>query len=136
MDPLPEGGSRVAPSKSNPPPKPGHADTLKPSQERVNADVTNEPDTGINEAVKTQSEMLDSSSTDTPGGITEKDDSSRSASNGQDSSHPSSKTIVEEGDEEYNVDFWEPRPPKVLMEDPDTVPLELRAQIQLYATTE
>lgn len=136
MDPQPEGGGRVVPSKSSPPPKPGHADTLKPSQERVNADVMNERDTSINGEVKTQSEMLNSSSTDTPGGITEKDGSSRSASNGQDSSHPSSKTIVEEGDEDYNIDFWEPKPPKVLMEDPDKVPLELRAQIQLYATTE
>lgn len=33
-------------------------------------------------------------------------------------------------------EFWEPKPPKVLMDDPNAIPLELRAQIQLYATTE
>lgn len=31
---------------------------------------------------------------------------------------------------------WVPKPPKVLMEDPNTTPLELRSQIQLYATNE
>lgn len=31
---------------------------------------------------------------------------------------------------------WEPKPPKVLMEDPDTTPLELLSQIQIYATNE
>ncbi|KAH8113227.1 lipase/esterase [Phellopilus nigrolimitatus] len=31
---------------------------------------------------------------------------------------------------------WEPKPPKILMEDPSTTPLELRSQIQLYATNE
>ncbi|KAJ6628840.1 hypothetical protein B0H10DRAFT_1989479 [Mycena sp. CBHHK59/15] len=40
------------------------------------------------------------------------------------------------GEEEYDIDQWEPRPPKVRMNDPNAVPLELRSQIQLYATTE
>jgi hypothetical protein len=35
-----------------------------------------------------------------------------------------------------NIDFWEPRPPKVLMKHPGGTPLELRSQIQHYATTE
>lgn len=30
----------------------------------------------------------------------------------------------------------EPKPPKVLMENPDDVPLELQSQIQIYATNE
>ncbi|KAJ7228482.1 hypothetical protein GGX14DRAFT_613080, partial [Mycena pura] len=37
---------------------------------------------------------------------------------------------------EYDIDHFEPRPPKVQMTDPDAVPLELHAQIQLYATNE
>ena len=43
-----------------------------------------------------------------------------------------------QGDPKYDIamDFWEPKPPKVLMEDPNATPLELLAQIQLYATTE
>lgn len=31
---------------------------------------------------------------------------------------------------------WVPKPPKVLMEDPNATPLELLSQIQLYATNE
>ncbi|KAH9844100.1 alpha/beta-hydrolase [Rhodofomes roseus] len=46
------------------------------------------------------------------------------ANDGQDESGP-----------EYD-DFWEPKPPKVLMDDPHARPLELRSQIQLYATNE
>ena len=45
---------------------------------------------------------------------------------------------VGQDDSKYDIamDFWEPKPPKVLMEDPNATPLELLAQIQLYATTE
>ncbi|KIK43360.1 hypothetical protein CY34DRAFT_11753 [Suillus luteus UH-Slu-Lm8-n1] len=35
-----------------------------------------------------------------------------------------------------DIDFWQPSPPKVLMKNPRDVPLELRSQIQHYATTE
>lgn len=35
-----------------------------------------------------------------------------------------------------SLDFWEPKPPKVLMKDPKEKPLELRSQIQFYATNE
>lgn len=38
--------------------------------------------------------------------------------------------------DDHDIDLWEPKPPKVLMEDPASVPLELRSQIQQYATTE
>ena len=34
------------------------------------------------------------------------------------------------------LSFWEPKPPKVLMKNPEDTPLELRGQIQLYATNE
>ncbi|KAG2154960.1 alpha beta-hydrolase [Suillus bovinus] len=35
-----------------------------------------------------------------------------------------------------DIDFREPNPPKVLMKNPGDVPLEIRSQIQHYATTE
>ncbi|KAJ7498735.1 Alpha/Beta hydrolase protein [Mycena latifolia] len=38
--------------------------------------------------------------------------------------------------DDYDVDHWEPRAPKVQMNDPNALPLELKSQIQLYATTE
>ena len=45
---------------------------------------------------------------------------------------------VRDTDADYDeaLSFWEPKPPKVLMEDPNEAPLELRSQIQLYATNE
>lgn len=45
---------------------------------------------------------------------------------------PSSDSIPDLDD----IDFWQPNPPKVLMKNPQDVPLELRSQIQHYATTE
>ena len=49
-----------------------------------------------------------------------------------------SQQAIRDGDPDYDekLSFWEPKPPKVLMEDPNEPPLELRAQIQLYATNE
>lgn len=35
-----------------------------------------------------------------------------------------------------DLEEWEPLPPKILMEDKNAVPLEMRSQIQMYATTE
>ena len=42
--------------------------------------------------------------------------------------------IDDSGD--FEVEYREPKPPKVQMRDPNATPLELHAQIQLYATTE
>lgn len=36
----------------------------------------------------------------------------------------------------HSIETHEPKPPKVLMENPDDVPLELQSQIQIYATNE
>ena len=46
------------------------------------------------------------------------------------------KRAQDESSPDYDPDFWEPKPPKVLMNDPNARPLELRSQIQLYATNE
>ncbi|KAG2156229.1 hypothetical protein DEU56DRAFT_936926 [Suillus clintonianus] len=35
-----------------------------------------------------------------------------------------------------DIEYWQPNPPKVLMKNPGDVPLEVRSQIQHYATTE
>lgn len=63
------------------------------------------------------------------------DDNSTSPESGHTSDH------LNEGDsssipEGYDIDRFEPKPPKVLMDNPDAVPLDLKSQIQLYATTE
>ncbi|TFY78435.1 hypothetical protein EWM64_g5576 [Hericium alpestre] len=45
---------------------------------------------------------------------------------------------VEDNDPDVweDIEDWMPKPPKVLMEDPNETPLELRGQIQQYATNE
>ncbi|KIK67942.1 hypothetical protein GYMLUDRAFT_36749 [Collybiopsis luxurians FD-317 M1] len=117
VDPVPPKGGRVCPTESNPPPKPGHADTLHPSAERIQKDRSE--DTA--EPVKSQEEMLQQPESSTP----------------PEAPKPSGSDKPEANDEEYDdIDLWEPKPPKVLMEDPNAVPLELRSQIQQYATTE
>ncbi|KAK7061901.1 alpha beta-hydrolase [Favolaschia claudopus] len=90
VDPLPKDKGRVTPTKDTPPPDPGHADTLKPTEARMKKDSMDQP---------TQDSQAD-----------EEDD--------------------------YDIENWEPKPPKVLMNDRNATPLELNGQIQLYATTE
>ncbi|KAJ7068464.1 alpha beta-hydrolase [Mycena amicta] len=54
----------------------------------------------------------------------------------EDGPTPSTSVDATKLDEDYDIDYWEPRPPKVQMTDSDAVPLELYSQIQLYATNE
>ncbi|TFK22340.1 lipase/esterase [Coprinopsis marcescibilis] len=99
LEPIPFVGPRVAPSETNPPPKPGHTDTLKPTEERLRIakEALDVPKGGY--AVKTQEEIVSHNDEDDP-------------------------------------EQWKPKPPKVFMENPTAVPLELRCQIQMYALSE
>ncbi|KAJ4478319.1 hypothetical protein J3R30DRAFT_3480447 [Lentinula aciculospora] len=115
VDPVPPEGGRICPTESNPPPKPGHADTLNPNIDRIQEDYK----VNTAETVQSQEEMLQQSE----GHV----------------SHPDSRNsqkskVADMGD--CDIDLWEPKPPKVLMNNPNDVPLELRSQIQQYATTE
>ena len=113
VQPLPKGDGRIVPTESHPPPRPGHADTLRPSNERVAADSVSQRSTceGIS-----QSEML---------GERTNDPSTLAASDSEANTQNQTQDIK-----------WVPKPPKVLMEDPSATPLELRSQIQMYATNE
>ncbi|KAG6903465.1 hypothetical protein C0995_005488 [Termitomyces sp. Mi166 len=127
LDPLPKGDGRVISTRSDIPPKPGHSDTLKPTQSRLH-DVDNRNDTMIpGECVQTQKQMMSEGT---------KEDASSVEGSGDDSRDSSKSTEVKECALDYDIDFWEPKPPKVLMEDSTATPLELRAQIQLYAANE
>ncbi|RDB22775.1 AB hydrolase superfamily protein C4A8.06c [Hypsizygus marmoreus] len=130
VDPIPKGDGRVVPAKSNRPPDPGHTDTLKPTKKRMEENGNRNDITITKEKVKTQGEMLDAAVNDQRG------ENASTLGSGGPMRHPSSEKDVREDASDYDVNFWEPKPPKVLMEDPDAIPLELRAQIQLYATTE
>ena len=38
--------------------------------------------------------------------------------------------------DEDDIEFWQPKPPKVLMSNPRDIPLEMHSQIHMYAATE
>ncbi|KAF9268159.1 alpha/beta-hydrolase [Marasmius fiardii PR-910] len=117
IHPVAPSNGRIGPTKSTPPPEPGHADTLRPSLSRIEVDekhVGQEESRGV---VEPQEQML------------------KEASRGK-YKQPEETSVGHADEGEYDIDQWEPKPPKVLMDDPEAVPLELRSQIQLYATNE
>ena len=122
---IPDSEGRVITTVTNSPPKPGLADTLKPSQNRLENEATGEV-FKPGETIKSQGEMLDTEKSPTPGHET----LSSSLSSEQNQSVSSTIGDNEEGS------HWEPKPPKVLMQDSNSTPLELRSQIQMYAATE
>jgi hypothetical protein len=87
--------------------------------------------------VKTQDEMLRQSQEGEhaqnvacePGG-------SGASSGGGGGSQSPQDTLPSDPNYQDAISFWEPKPPKVFMKDPNAKPLELRGQIQLYATNE
>ena len=140
----PEGGyTRVVTTQTDPPPQPGHADKLKPDASEV-ADQVNQR---LKQTTERGEEVHSADLKDYPGGAPSQQemqekggvDTTSVDTTPVDSSRQSPKP-KHETDHQLNtdiaLDFWEPKPPKVLMQDPDVTPLELRAQIQLYATTE
>lgn len=54
----------------------------------------------------------------------------------QDEGSQSPQETLAQGGSDDVRSFWEPKPPKVLMKDAEAQPLELKGQIQLYATNE
>lgn len=106
LHPLPTPEGRVAESVNKSPPKPGHADTLDPTPARVKHD---QAEAQVDDPPQTQEKMI---------------------------KMPVESETHSVDIQEEDYDTWEPKPPKVLMDDPKAIPLELRSQIQLYATNE
>ncbi|KAF8165523.1 lipase/esterase [Crassisporium funariophilum] len=129
-------GGRVVPTETNEPPVPGKPDTLKPTLSRLQKEETeNEP----GEPVKSQQEMLDDHNSpvaESPKESNEREGEPHSRNPSEPTSTGGSSDDTQVEEDAYDIDHWEPKPPKVLMEDPNAVPLELRSQIQMYATTE
>ncbi len=165
VDPVVDGPrSRVAQTETNPPPPPGHADTLLPTEKRVQEqqDVRVEAQKAgisLEEAekrkgghVQSQAEMLqgpqeyvEPAAMDYVRVIPKERQGSQSVSfSGSSTGTPGGGEMrrppeVEDGDPDMNwedIERWEPKPPKVLMEDPNATPLEILSQIQQYATNE
>ncbi|EPQ59012.1 alpha/beta-hydrolase [Gloeophyllum trabeum ATCC 11539] len=157
--PVPPPEGRVIRTRTNPPPKPGHADDLKRDE---GGSGEGRPDGEVEsqrEMVASGDDMVSPSpvpaeqrtGTGQVGEHAEegaKDDASGSA-NGQSPTEANTSSQApgrrsSEGETRrdtssvhtYNTDLMEPSPPKVLMHNPDETPLELRAQIQIYATNE
>lgn len=121
---------RVVPTTTNAPPQPGHPDTLKPDEERLNQQEEAR-EHGISEDaispeyVQTQGEMQED--------FKAQEEDERKSDAGP---HPSQSDVRWEMGDWDDIFAWEPKAPKVLMNDPQSTPLELRSQIQLYATNE
>ncbi|EMD40895.1 hypothetical protein CERSUDRAFT_91649 [Gelatoporia subvermispora B] len=162
IEPLPKDGrARVIPTQTNPPPYPGHADTLRPSEDRLGDQVQERLHKSVEEdrevhtkelaepadQVGSQEEMLKESKKKADSGHPQPsgmngDDGDRSGSNVPDeevrtgAQPEADANLADDPNYDAAIDFWEPKPPKVLMRDPNEKPLELRSQIQLYATNE
>ncbi|KAG2013285.1 endoplasmic reticulum protein [Coprinopsis cinerea AmutBmut pab1-1] len=140
VDPNAGNGPRIVRSETNPPPKPGHADTLKPTEgrEKIMEETRDIPQGGY--PVETQEEMLDKYPDKANPEVHEVEDAwSKPHSPEDDEIEEVPSATVDEGcreELENDPEGWEPKPPKVLMENSSEVPLELRSQIQVYALTE
>ncbi|KAH9894438.1 alpha/beta-hydrolase [Cubamyces lactineus] len=138
VNPKSEGGyTRAIPTKTNPPPQPGHTDKLKPDNERLMDQVEQRLQQSAEAGKEIHSVDLQEPSEDIlPQKDMQREDNDDPPATG--SSANEGHAQDGQGDPKYDIamDFWEPKPPKVLMEDPHATPLELLAQIQLYATTE
>ncbi|KAF8969460.1 hypothetical protein BDZ97DRAFT_1653726 [Flammula alnicola] len=127
----PESGGRIVPTVINEPPKHGKADTLTTSSGHVEKQQGGVYRAG--KLVKSQEEMLVKSESPSSGSQKEAPQYDSQTSS---RATPESKDEIEKTLEEHNMDHWEPKPPKILMENPNAVPLEIRSQFQMYAATE
>lgn len=134
-------GGRTKTSKRGPPPEPGHPDTLKPDpvrleKQRESRENGRSEDAVGPEDVEDKKHMLESSRSPAESDATEpaKSPAAEDVEDSNEANASGSQSPTEPDMDE--IDLWEPKPPKVLMDDPNTQPLELLSQIQLYATNE
>ncbi|KAH6915136.1 lipase/esterase [Coprinopsis sp. MPI-PUGE-AT-0042] len=153
---------RIVESETNPPPLPGHADALHPTpgKQKIVEEGRDVPADGF--PVESQEEMLDKypdKSNPSAREIDEAWDHPNPKEAGTTQSPPTRQTLdgkespqdpkepgfvgdvpksppANKASEDGDTEYWEPKPPKVLMDSKDKVPLELRSQIQQYAMTE
>lgn len=131
----------VVTTETNPPPVPGHADELKPSLERDRLAEALPQEQLSPDEVPTQTSMMVLTGTiESPDWVddvnTEMDRAREAEVESPKEEHPPPGPILETFSRPDSIEEYEPKPPKVLMEDPDDTPLELQSQIQIYATNE
>ena len=133
----------VQPTETNPPPLPGHADGMKPSLKRDYVAEALPQGPLPQDEVPTQASMIMLAdiveSPDWVDAVNMEIDRARGVqvesplAIERPPSRPKSESFDDRSD---SIEEREPKPPKVLMEDPDDIPLELQSQIQIYATNE
>lgn len=143
-----EQNPRIRKTQTSVPPPPGHADTLDPSSKRIEEqdalrDEAREAHVSISEVEarhadgseqKPQKEMLQDAGIDPvdfTGDVTRKSGQTTQVGSPDADASAGGTEPTEE-----DLDRWEPKPPKVLMDDPEAVPLEVLSQIQQYAMNE
>lgn len=113
---------------------------LKPSKSRVEALLAREDEPQPGRPLKTQEEMLSPESgvplnvIDAPLPDGRNSVSPVTVASNSPISWQSGSTSP--AGDSSDISLLEPKPPKILMQNPHAIPLELRSQIQLYATTE
>ena len=119
---------------TNPPPAPGHADETKPSSKRDEiTEVLRQEPLPQDEVPSQASMMMLADIIESSDWVDDVNMEMGRASGIQTEPRTTAETS---SDRPRFIEADEPRPPKVLMENPDNVPLELRSQIQIYATNE
>ena len=124
----------VTTTETNPPPVPGHADETKPSSKRDHIAEALPQELLPQDKVPTQASMVNLTNiVESADWVDTVNTEADSASRVQAEHLPG----IETSDvRPPSIREHEPKPPKVLMENPDDVPLELQSQIQIYATNE
>ena len=136
---------RVVKTTTNPPPAPGCAATLKPDPKRAEESIEVKDPVGQEggKEVKSQQGILEQvkqGASDPASGSTSENGDVKPRNAGHNGSTTTNSAVLEVDNDKIpgqeDIDFWQPKPPKVLMNNPRDVPLQMRSQIQMYATTE
>ena len=122
----------VTTTTTNPPPIPGHADETKPSSKRdhIVEALPQEPLTSGE--VLSQASMMDLADIAESSHWVDSVNAEIDRAGGMQAELPPDTSSVRP----HSVEEHEPKPPKVLMQNPNDVPLELQSQIQIYAMNE
>lgn len=124
----------VTTTETNPPPIPGHADETKPSSKRNRVAEALPQEPLPQDEVPSQASMMMLAD------IVESSDWMDTVNMEIDRASRMQAgpllTMETSSGRSHSIEEHEPKPPKVLMENPGEVPLELRSQIQIYATNE
>lgn len=120
-------------TETNPPPIPGHADEARPSPKRdLLAEALPQEPLPQEEVPSQASMMMLADVIESPDRVDTVHTETDRASGIQ--VEPLATMETSKG-RPHSI-RGEPKPPKVFMENPDDVPLELQSQIQIYATNE